>query len=72
METVLWAGHASMIAIGRWNLIVSRVDVPPTVLVIALSVLVPAAIVNVIVLLLRPVVGERASRPQLSLLSRGS
>src|SRR5919204_5824404 len=54
LETGLWASIAAVVAIGRWALIAS-VDVPPWVLAAALGLLVPAAIVNVIVLLRRPV-----------------
>src|SRR5919205_2022019 len=53
LETGLWASIAAVIAIGRWELIAARVDVPPWVLGVALGLLVPAAIVNVIVLLKR-------------------
>jgi hypothetical protein len=55
LETVLWAGIAGVIAIGRWDLVTSVAQVPSLVLVIALALLVPAAIINVIVLLRRPV-----------------
>src|SRR5919109_4595820 len=54
LETGLWASIAAVVAIGRWDLIAS-VDVPPWVLAAALGLLVPAAIVNVILLLRRPV-----------------
>jgi uncharacterized membrane protein YphA (DoxX/SURF4 family) len=54
LETGLWASIAAAIAIGRWELISVRGDVPPLVLAAALGVLVPSAIVNVIVLLRRP------------------
>jgi hypothetical protein len=55
VETVLWASIAGVIAIGRWNLIASRADVPAWLLLTALVLLVPATIINVIVLLRRPV-----------------
>jgi hypothetical protein len=55
LETGLWASIAAVAAIGRWDLVAARVDVPPWVLGAALGLLVPAAIVNVIVLLKRPV-----------------
>src|SRR5919197_2262988 len=55
LETGLWASIAAVIAIGRWDLIAARADVPAWVLGAALGLLVPAAIVNVIVLLKRPV-----------------
>jgi hypothetical protein len=54
LETGLWASIAAVVAIGRWDLVAARVDVPPWVLGAALGLLVPAAIVNVIVLLKRP------------------
>jgi uncharacterized membrane protein YphA (DoxX/SURF4 family) len=54
LETALWTSIAAVIAIGRWDLVASRGNIPPLVLVAALAVLVPSAIVNVIVLLRRP------------------
>ncbi|MGH2775316.1 MAG: DoxX family protein [Actinomycetota bacterium] len=50
VETGLWAGIAAAVAIGRWDLVASSADVSPWVLVAALGLLVPAAIINVIVL----------------------
>lgn len=55
LETALWAGTASAVAIGRWRLVQSAVHVAPSVVVWALSVLVPAVVINIIVLLRRPV-----------------
>jgi DoxX-like family len=70
LETGLWASSAAVIAIGRWDLVASRADVPPWVLVAALGLLIPSAIVNVIVLLRHPVksgtpgpVSETSPRP---------
>ncbi len=54
LETGLWAGIASVIAIARWDLVASGAAIPPAVLVAALGILVPSAIVNVVVLLRRP------------------
>jgi uncharacterized membrane protein YphA (DoxX/SURF4 family) len=54
VETVLWASIAGVIAIGRWGLVASLPDIPAWVLAVAPAVLVPAAIINVIVLLRRP------------------
>ena len=54
IETALWASIAAGIAIGRWNLVAARFEVSPSVLAAALAVLVPAAIINVIVLVRRP------------------
>src|SRR6266545_3343787 len=53
VETGLWASIAAAVAIGRWDLVASS-DVSPWVLVAALGALVPAAIINVIVLWKRP------------------
>lgn len=50
LETTLLACIGAAIAIGRWDLIDSSADVAPWILVVALCVLVPAAIINVIVL----------------------
>jgi hypothetical protein len=55
LETGLWASIAAVVAIGRWDLVASRADVPPWVLMAALGLLLPSAIINVIVLLRRPV-----------------
>jgi len=55
LETGLWASIAGVVAIGRWDLIVSHAYAPPGVLVAALGLLVPAVIINLIVLRKRPV-----------------
>jgi hypothetical protein len=56
LETGLWPSiAAAVVAIGRSDLVASRADVAPWVLVAALGLLVPSAIINVIVLLKRPV-----------------
>ena len=53
-ETMLWASILTLVAIGRWELVSSHVEpAPPWVLTSALVVLVPAAIVNVVILLRR-------------------
>jgi len=58
LETGLWASIAVVIAIGRWDLLVaSHSYVAPWVLAAAVGVLVPAVIINLIVLLRRPVDG---------------
>ena len=64
LETGLWASIATAVAIGRWDLVASRADVPPWVLVAALGLLVPSTIINVIVLLKRPVKAARRDRSQ--------
>ena len=55
LETVLWASICIVVAIGRWGLVTTSVIVPEWALVGAVAVLVPAAIINVILLLKRPV-----------------
>lgn len=50
LETALWASIALTVAIGRWELFASPADVPEGMLVSVLAVLVPAVIVNLIVL----------------------
>ena len=56
LETGLWASIAVVIALGRWNLLVaSHTDIAPWVLVAAVGVLVPAVIINLVVLFSRPV-----------------
>jgi len=61
LETALWASIAAVVAIGRWDLVASLADVSPWILVAALGLLVPAAIINVIVLWRRPVTPPGAS-----------
>ena len=55
LETGLWALTAGVVAIGRWEFVSSSVDVSPRWIVLALGLLVPAVIVNVVILLRRPV-----------------
>ncbi len=55
VETGLWAGIAAAVAIGRWDHLAITSDVSPWVLVAALALLVPAAIINVTVLWKRTV-----------------
>jgi len=55
LETGLLASIATVVAIGRWDLVASLVDVPPSILIAAVGLLVPAAIINVIILARRPV-----------------
>ncbi|MGH9324641.1 MAG: DoxX family protein [Vicinamibacteria bacterium] len=71
LETALWASIAAVVAIGRWDWVASRADVPPWVLIAALGLLVPSAIINVIVLWMRPVKRATPSRNGHSL-SRGA
>jgi hypothetical protein len=55
LETALWASVAMVVAVGRWDLVASRAEIPPWLVIGALAVLVPSAIINVIVLVRRPV-----------------
>jgi hypothetical protein len=58
LETGLWAAIAAAVAAGRWDLLAARADVRAWALVAALGVLVPAALVNVVILARRPVVAD--------------
>src|SRR5438093_2371553 len=55
LESGFWASIAAVIAIGRWDLVPTHVHAPAKVLVLALSLLVPAVIINLVVLFRRPV-----------------
>ena len=50
LETSLLACIGAVIAVGRWDLVDPGADVSPWTLIVALCLLVPAAIINVIVL----------------------
>ncbi len=52
LETVLLAAIAGSIAVGRWEFLAAA-DVAPWVLVSAVWVLVPAAVINIVVLVRR-------------------
>ncbi len=72
LETGLWASIAVVIAIGRWDLLVaSHSYVAPWVLVAAVGVLVPAVIINLIVLFSRPVDGGTGQLAERRLASEG-
>jgi hypothetical protein len=55
VETTLWASIASIIAVVRWHFVAERFAVEPGLVMAALLLLVPAAIVNVVILSTRPV-----------------
>ena|SRR5437773_5935315 len=55
LETGLWTSIAAVIAIGRWDLVPTHAHAPAGVLVLALALLVPAVIINLVVLFRRPV-----------------
>jgi hypothetical protein len=50
LETSLLASIGGAIAIGRWDVIDSSTDIAPWTVVLALCLLVPAAIINVVIL----------------------
>jgi hypothetical protein len=50
VQTTLWASIAGLVAVGRWDLISSRADIPSWVLVTALVVLIPVTIVSIMAL----------------------
>jgi len=55
IESGLWASIAAVIAIGRWDLVPTHAHASAGVLVLALGLLVPAVIINLVVLFSRPV-----------------
>lgn len=60
VEAGLWASIAAAVAIGRWHLVAAAGPAAsPWMLVAALGLLVPAAIINVIILWRRPVEATR-------------
>ena len=64
LETSLLAGIGAAIALGRWDLVTAGPTFAPWTLVVALCLLVPAAIINVIVLYSGT--GQQAAQPQSS------
>jgi hypothetical protein len=61
LETSLLACIGAVIAIGRWDLIASSPDVSPWVLIVAICLLIPAAIINVTILYRGT--GQQAAQP---------
>ena len=55
LESGFWASIAAVIAIGRWDLVPPHTHAPAGALVLALALLVPAVIINLVVLFRRPV-----------------
>lgn len=55
VETALWASLAASIALGRWDEIASGPSITVHVLVPVIAVLVPAIIVNLVLLLRQPI-----------------
>jgi hypothetical protein len=65
VETALWATLGGSIAIGRWTEIASGPSLPSETLVVAIAVLIPSIIVNLVLLARRPVAPRSAdSSPQ--------
>lgn len=54
LETTLWAAIAALVAIARWHLVSGRMTATPHLIVALMAVLVPAVIINLVVLLSRP------------------
>lgn len=55
VETGLWAALAAVVAVGRWDLVLPRIHVPSWALTTAVIVLVPSLVLNIVILLRRPV-----------------
>jgi len=64
VESRLWASIAAVIAIGRWDLVPAHAHASAGVLVLALGLLVPAVIINLIVLFKRPVTEGLLPKPR--------
>jgi hypothetical protein len=57
LETILWSAVAAVIAIARWHLVTEEMHIAPAILIAALAVLVPALLINLAVIIRRPVHG---------------
>jgi hypothetical protein len=55
VETALWAALAGAIAIGRWGEIANGPSLPSDALVVAIALLIPSIIINLVLLTRRPV-----------------
>ncbi|RBM11587.1 hypothetical protein DI005_33670 [Prauserella sp. PE36] len=55
VETALWASLSASIAIGRWDQLATGPSVPVDVLVPVVAVLIPAILVNLVLLFRRPI-----------------
>jgi hypothetical protein len=60
VETALWATLAGAVAIGRWAEIASGPSLPSGTLTVAIAVLIPSIIVNLVLLARRPVAPRSA------------
>jgi uncharacterized membrane protein YphA (DoxX/SURF4 family) len=60
VETALWATLAGAVAIGRWAEITSGPSLPSGTLTVAIAVLIPSIIVNLVLLARRPVAPRSA------------
>ncbi|MDT2007073.1 hypothetical protein FXW78_25575 [Rhodococcus opacus] len=65
VETALWASLAASIAIGRWDELSTGPSISVDVLVPVVAVLVPAIIVNLVLLFRRPIPPDPANRKPL-------
>ena len=57
VETALWSATAAVIAIARWRFVTEEVHLAPAILIAALAVLGPVLLINLAVLIRRPVHG---------------
>lgn len=55
VETALWAALASVVAAGRWHTAMQAIVLPAWFVITSVSVLIPALILNIVILLRRPV-----------------
>jgi hypothetical protein len=62
VETALWATLAGSVAIGRWTGIASGPPLPSETLTVVIAVLIPLIVINVVLLVRRPVAARSADR----------
>jgi hypothetical protein len=60
LETAFWASLAGSIAIGRWAAISSGPSLPSETLIVAIAVIIPATVVNLVLVARRPVAPRSA------------
>jgi hypothetical protein len=60
LETAFWAALAGSIAIGRWTGISTGPSLPPEALIVAIAVIIPATVVNLVLVTRRPVAPRNA------------
>jgi hypothetical protein len=64
VETALWAALAGVVAVGRWELALTQIQLPGWLLVGSVIVIVPSLILNIVVLLRRPVAAPRLGKAE--------